>query len=68
MCRDIRVRKTTLAEADDEARDRAFWETIDPVERFLQVFRMSEEAHALSGKLPENTEGRSRSVARVLRA
>jgi hypothetical protein len=61
------VRKTTFAEADDECRDRAFWQTVSPAERLLHVFHMSEEAYALWGKLPPDPAGRPRSVARVLR-
>lgn len=61
------VRKTTLSEADDDRRDREFWQGVPPAERLLHVFHMSEEAYALWGKLPPDPEGRPRSVARVLR-
>jgi hypothetical protein len=66
--RDMTVRKTTLAAADDDRRDREFWSRVPPAERLLQVFRMSEEAYALWGKLPADPAGRPRSVARVLRS
>jgi len=66
--RDIPVRKTTLEDADDDARDREFWRGVPPVERFLHVFRLSEEVHAFAGKLPPDAAGRPRSAARVLRA
>jgi hypothetical protein len=65
--RSMAVRKTTLAEADDDRRDRAFWAAVPPLERMLHVFQMSEEAYALWGKLPPDPDGRPRSVARVLR-
>jgi hypothetical protein len=61
------VRKTTLADADDDRRDREFWSGVPAAERLLHVFRMSEEAYALSGRLPVDPAGRPRSVARVLR-
>jgi hypothetical protein len=63
----VTVRKTTLAEADDRARDLAFWQSRPAAERFLTVFQMSEEAYAFAGKLPADPAGRPRSVARVLR-
>jgi hypothetical protein len=68
MTREIEVRKTTLAEADDEARDGAFWAAVEPAARFVTVFRLSEEAYALSGRLSPDSEGRARSVACVVRS
>jgi hypothetical protein len=68
MERKIAVRKTTLGEADDERRDREFWRSVPPVERFVRVFQISEEAYAIAGRLPEDPAGRPRSTARVLRA
>jgi hypothetical protein len=68
MSRDaMPTRRTSLDEADDLRRDREFWRGVPPVERFLWVFQMSEEAYALSGRLPEDPAGRPRSTARVLR-
>jgi hypothetical protein len=67
MARRLVVRRTTLAEADDERRDRAFWQRVPPADRLVHVFHMSEEAYAFAGKLPEDPAGRPRSVARVLR-
>jgi hypothetical protein len=61
------VRKTTLADADDERRDRNHWRTIAPTDRLLHVFHLSEEAYAFAGKLPDDPAGRPRSTARVLR-
>ncbi|HLF57561.1 MAG TPA: hypothetical protein VI942_12010 [Thermoanaerobaculia bacterium] len=61
------TRRTTLTAADDDRRDREFWRSVPPVERFLWVFQMSEEAYALAGKLPDDPAGRPRSTARVLR-
>jgi hypothetical protein len=62
------VRKTTYLEANDAERDREHWLKVPAAERFLHVFRMSEEAYALVGKLPAAPAGRPRSAARVLRA
>ncbi|MFN7942215.1 MAG: hypothetical protein U0X73_11490 [Thermoanaerobaculia bacterium] len=67
MRRIVQVRKTTLANADDSARDRLFWQGVSPVERFLRVFQMSEEAYAFVGKLPPEATGSARRVARVVR-
>jgi len=61
------TRRTTLTGADDDRRDREYWRRVPPVDRFLWVFQMSEEAEAIAGRLPEDSAGRPRSVARVLR-
>ena len=65
--RKIEVRKTTHEGANDALRDADFWSRVSPVERFLRVFQLSEEAYALVGKLPPDSTGHPRSVARVLR-
>ena len=65
--REMTVRKTTLEGADDERRDREFWLTVPPDQRFFYVFEMSEESLAFSQNASPDPEGRARSVARVLR-
>ena len=67
VARSIPVRKTTHKDANDALRDAEFWSRVPPLERFLRVFQLSEEAYALVGKLPADPSGRPRSVARVQR-
>ena len=61
------VTVATHLTADDAARDAEFWARVDPVDRFLRVFQLSQEAYGIVGKLPPDPAGRPRSVARVLR-
>lgn len=59
--------KTTLAGQDDGAFDREFWETISPIERLMEVWKMTEEVWRLKGWDPGES-GLSRSTSRVVRS
>lgn len=64
--RRITAHKTTLQHMDADDFDRDFWARLDPIDRLVEAWRMTEEVWELKGWNP-GERGLSRSVARVVR-